>query len=349
MGCVGGERVSHCNRAIPLIVFTALLANCRETPTQPLPSRLEIAFSREDAPYQQNIYIMGADGSNPTPLTTGEFADVYDWSPDGTRLAYQTGALSTNYSLVIINVDGTGRTVVAGNTYNAKWSPDGSKLAYGSAHDVAFKGGASQIYTVGADGSGEVRLTNDSAGSEMGSWSPDGTHIVFSRGHPSQIFIMNASGGSELRLTNSPSSYMFPAWSPDGSRILFWQEPASGVNWVIFTINPDGSALTSLTDPSVDASFPVWSPDGKRIAFARGDAAGSQIAVMNADGSGQAVLTSGTANSGYPSWSPTGDRIAFMENTGGHLQIYVMNADGTNQSRLAPSPQNDMLPFWRPR
>jgi hypothetical protein len=39
-----------------------------------------------------------------------------------------------------MNVDGTGKTVIAGKTYKAKWSPDGSKLAYSGAHDVAFKG-----------------------------------------------------------------------------------------------------------------------------------------------------------------------------------------------------------------
>jgi hypothetical protein len=123
-----------------LIVFTALLANCRETPTQLLPSRLEIAFSREDAPYQQNIYIMART------------AAIRRLSPRVSSQTCMTGRqterascarpapLSTNYSQVIMNVDSTGKTVVAGKTYKAKWSPDGSKPAQSSAHDVAFNG-----------------------------------------------------------------------------------------------------------------------------------------------------------------------------------------------------------------
>ncbi|HMI47775.1 MAG TPA: hypothetical protein VK481_03815 [Gemmatimonadaceae bacterium] len=346
------------NHAFFILALVTVMGACSDTPTQPQ-TDLEIAFSREDGTLRQNIYVMGVDGTRPTPLTTNDWAGVSGWSPDGARILYQVGPGPTLFGLVTIKADGTGLTTVAGNAFSGKWSPDGSKIAFTSNRDLILNGGAApthinQIYVTGSDGTGEVRLTTDSAFNDMGSWSPDGAKIVFTRWTrdlvTNQIFVMNASGGSQLRLTNSSSWDLSPEWSSDGSRIAFVRSPMpNGGKHTIVTMNPDGSVQTELTDPAVDATSPVWSPDGKRIAFIRQGAAAWQIAVMNADGSGQAVLTNGVADALDPSWSPGGDRIAFMDFRDGNWQIYVMNADGTNQTRLAASAQNDRGPSWRPR
>jgi Tol biopolymer transport system component len=60
------------------------------------------------------------------------------WSPDGTRLAFQTYS-HDHYEIVVINADGTGRTQLTKNSplndraincVSPAWSPDGQYIIY---------------------------------------------------------------------------------------------------------------------------------------------------------------------------------------------------------------------------
>ena len=76
-----------------------------------------------------------------------------------------------------------------------------------------------EIYTMNADGSGVVRLTNNSTYDYPVAWSPDGRRILFQsyRDGNGEIYTMNADGTGVVRLTNN-STYDSPyAWSPDGT------------------------------------------------------------------------------------------------------------------------------------
>ena len=66
-----------------------------------------------------------------------------------------------------------------------------------------------------ADGSGQVRLTNNDAIDFAPAWAPDGTKIVFASfrdGHD-EIYVMNADGTRQTRLTKNSISDSLPAWS----------------------------------------------------------------------------------------------------------------------------------------
>ena len=56
-----------------------------------------------------------------------------------------------------------------------------------------------------ADGSGETRLTTNSAHEVDPSWSPDGTRIVFtsSRDMNFEIYVMNTDGTVQTNLTKN--------------------------------------------------------------------------------------------------------------------------------------------------
>ena len=98
-------------------------------------------------------------------------------------------------------------------------SADGSRIAFFSRRDSNW-----EIYVMNADGSGETRLTTNSAHEVDPSWSPDGTRIVFtsSRDMNFEIYVMNADGTVQTNLTKYPEAADSRAsWSPDGSRIAF--------------------------------------------------------------------------------------------------------------------------------
>ena len=72
------------------------------------------------------------------------------------------------------------------------------KIVFSSERD-----GNSEIYTMNADGSGVTRLTNAPGDDSRGSFSADGTKIVFRSDRPphagsTEIYIMNADGRARL-------------------------------------------------------------------------------------------------------------------------------------------------------
>ncbi len=93
-----------------------------------------------------NLWLMNADGSNPTPLTrlTGPYNMMPDspvWSPDGSKIAYVSSrALNgsnvggTVLNVWVMNNDGSANRAVtaltAAKSYEPTWSSDGSKIVY---------------------------------------------------------------------------------------------------------------------------------------------------------------------------------------------------------------------------
>ncbi len=80
-----------------------------------------------------------------------------------------------------------------------------------------------EIYVMNVDGSGQTRLTNNSAIDARPAWSPDGKRISFqsTRDGNVEIYVMNADGSGQTRLTNNSAIDARPAWSPDGKHIAF--------------------------------------------------------------------------------------------------------------------------------
>ena len=219
---------------------------------------------------------------------------------------------------------------------------------------IAFaseRSGNSEIYVMGADGSGVTKLTDDPRLDLGPAWSPDGATIAFTRDvspipdfEQLQIVAMNADGSNVRRLTDSLHLDSGPlAWSPDGRRIAFTSD-GDGSNLDIYLMNPDGSGVTRLTDHRAADVEPTWSPDGRKIVFRSDRDGNSQLYVMNADGSGVTQLTNDVPIEFSPAWSPDGSKTAF-ERAG---EIYVMNPDGSGVTKLTDNPAFDGRPAWSP-
>jgi Tol biopolymer transport system component len=96
-------------------------------------------------------------------------------------------------------------------SYDPAWSPLGDRLAF-----VSTESGNDDIYVVGTDGQGMVRLTvNPWEWDKHPSWSPDGTQIVFWSNRGSgrrQLWIMNGDGSGQRLLLQSDHNDWDPVW-----------------------------------------------------------------------------------------------------------------------------------------
>src|SRR3546814_14904064 len=82
-------------------------------------------------------------------------------------------------------------------------------------------GGNTDIYRVSAGGGAPQRLTNEPDIDTGGSYSPDGSQIVFEsdRGGSQQLYVMNANGSNQRRTSFGGGRYATPEWSTRGDQI----------------------------------------------------------------------------------------------------------------------------------
>jgi serine/threonine protein kinase len=282
---------------LSLVKIDAVTRHYEPFASVPLVGRLgRIAFVSNRGGHRE-IYVMNADGTNPTRLTS--YGGLFPaWSPDGGRIAFVSDRDGPR-EIYVMNADGSNITRLTkyggSNSYPA-WSPDSSRIAFVSDRD-----GYAEIYVMNADGSNPTRLTRDGGSNSYPTWSQDGSHIAFVsyRGLDNEIYLMNPDGSNPTRLTQDGG--LFPAWSPDGSRIAFVSERDGSRE--IYVMDTDGSNLTRLTQDS-DVWHPAWSPDGCCIAFSSYLDGYAQIYVMNADGSNPTRLTRDGGSNSYPAWAP---------------------------------------------
>lgn len=302
--------VSTSLRLAALVVLGALLAVAAPRPAQAaLPGdNGDIAFVRYTTlNVIEEIFSVGPQGGVPTQLTfSPAVSDITPaWSPDGTRVAFARSAPFSG--LWTMNPDGSGLAAIpntAGGTFPT-WSPTGDRLAF-ARHD----GNDTELFVIGADGTGLTQITNNRVDDWAPSWSPKGNEIAFTRTAPggdgSALFAVRPDGSAQRQITPYGTWDSYPDYSPDGKWIAFARFlPAQGNR--IFKVRADGSQTTQLTFNSVNDSQPAWSPEGDRIVFSRGgeEADPAHLFTIHPSGKKLTQITFGRSNRDIsPAWQP---------------------------------------------
>jgi Tol biopolymer transport system component len=312
-----------------------------------------IAFQGQGSTHEHEIFSARPDGTDIRRLTSTEssWSSLPDWSPDGERIAFDSGRAATPDHPVkeltyVMNADGSSVTQVAkGGRFQLtpSWSPDGDSVAITAewGNYPALAG----IWIIPVS-------------------DPDG--VAREKARRVTTF-PGAGAGREIDRFDYE-----PQFSPDGSSIVFTRYKAPRLSAIyrgrtasaIYRVGIDGGGLERLTPWRLDASKPDWSPDGQRIAFdsgfgywdvvgrwpsapaARSTSGKGNIHVMRADGSERTRLTDrepvGRGRAGFyglrrlrgasnPVWSPSGTQIMYTRFFPEKRELVAMNPDGSGK------------------
>ena len=202
-----------------------------------------LAFERKYGPdYDWEIHIVRLDGEGERSLGKGRLPA---WSPDGSRIAFETLDNKGNEQIWWMDANGGKREQLTWDDHpnrSPNWSPDGRSLVM-----MSKIGGHWQIVIFDLNSRGQTQITSGSVDKRFPVWSPDGQWITFNTlksGSPDQIWIIKADGSQEVKLTDSGQNGR-PTWSPDGSYLLFnaWV----GDTWKIVRIALDGSGYQIIS------------------------------------------------------------------------------------------------------
>ena len=190
-----------------------------------------------------------------------------------------------------------------GRTYlSPKWSPDGKWLALTSTD--GSPDGMADVCVMDIEGDQLKNLTQAPGVDEVGSWSPDGSKIVFfsNRDGNGEIYVMDSNGGEPGQFDQSSRPRRCPrvvsGWDKDS--VSFQSGRQSGR---YLCDEPKWSRCREPDSSPVEDQAPAWSPDGRWIAYhAFRVGKRSDIYVMDANGDNQKQLTGDPRADTNPTW-----------------------------------------------
>lgn len=132
------------------------------------PDGSKIVFE-SDRGGRQQIYVMGADGSNPQRISFGNGSySTPVWSPRGDLIAF-TKQSGGQFSIGVMKPDGSGERLLTTGFHNEgpTWAPNGRVLMFFRQ----ARGSAAKLYTVDITGRNERQIQTPNGGSDP-AWSP---------------------------------------------------------------------------------------------------------------------------------------------------------------------------------
>ncbi|MFN7925174.1 MAG: S9 family peptidase [Bryobacteraceae bacterium] len=290
-----------------------------------------------------NIWIVGFDGSDHRPLTTGKFTDTAPrWSADGRSLAYVSDREGS--AQIYRRWMDTGDTAKLTNLTEApagiRWSPDGKWISF----TMLVSGSDRKIVELpkapdGAKWAEPARVIDRLVYRFNGSgYLKRGFH---------HLFVVPAEGGTPRQISTgdfhhagAPWNASEAVWTPDSKSLIISAnrspdfELAGARDTNIFEFPLSGGEPKQLTARKGPDGTPVISPDGAWIAYTgfedkyQGYQV-TQLSVMKRDGSGSRVITAAwDRDVQSPQWSADSKGLYFVSDDRGDTALNWVPMDG---------------------
>jgi TolB protein len=201
------------------------------------------------------------------------------WSPDAKRFAcgnFDVAADPDRDGLYTVrSSDGSDLKRLTSNPGSidepGDYSPNGKQIVFNRTDPTRPATANNALFVVNVDGTGLHRITPWNASGEQrglsdGSWSPNGTTILYGDLSGRSLFTVHPDGSGLAKVPLATTGFSFPfgpSWSPDGTRIVLGlfikTSPGTGQEG-IYTANADGSDVQPVTSSSTFDSSADWGP-----------------------------------------------------------------------------------------
>lgn len=301
------------------------------------------------------------------------------FSADGNRFIYQSESAGDNpfYQIYVMNLStGSTRKVSPGvGLTTCSWlHPSSDLVMFSSTHEdpeavakqveeISIReSGVSRpygwdydrhydIYQADSMGNNLVNLTNTDGYDAEGSYSADGSQILFASNREAyqrnlsqaeqklfeddasyfmDLYLMDADGANVRQISHSPGYDGGPFFSPDNSQIVWRRFNPDGNSAEIWTMNIDGSGQRQLTADAMVSWGPYYHPSGDYIIYSSNilGNANFELFMIDPEGSNPPVRVTNTAGTDIlPVFSPDGNQLAWSttRTVDGSSQIHMGN------------------------
>jgi Tol biopolymer transport system component len=295
------------------------------------------------------IWAVPTLGGQPRPYLEG--VAEFDWSPDGSRLAYHTTAPGDPLFVTDGGLRPGARPIFTAPTglhcHFPAWSRD-------SAFIYFVKGNLPNqldIWRIPAAGSSPERITSLNA-SVAAPVLLDRRTLLYLAADPDGsgpwLYGMDVERRIPHRLITGPDRYTSLAASADRHRLVLTLAQATSTLWSLRI--PDSS--TGVSAPgrislTTNTGFsPRFGPG--YVVYLSSSAAGESVWKL-VNGTGTELWNSpGAQLVGAPAISPDGSQIAFCVRQGERAFLYAIRSDGTNPRVVTDSLDLEGSPAWAP-
>ena len=295
--------------------------------------------------------------SAPEPVTSGGSNEqgFLSVSGDGNRIVYTSSSRRANIQR--IGFDPVSEAVVGApvditrGDRNIPWfdvSPDGTRVVFGETFPQE------DIFTIGANGEGEFRVTDDLFRDRRPRWSPNGDRIAMysDRDGAYDSWTLDPDGGSPVRQT-ALGGVLDVTWSPDGHRLALFVRRRGGYLVDATRSFDEQTPIALPVSEQIPALFrPTgWSPDGRRLAGFQEVSGGVWVHAIDAQTYEQ---ISGFGS--YPHWLADSSRLIFTAygviwltnvDSGETKELLNLSPDGVTEPKTLVSDGNRTIYFVR--
>jgi hypothetical protein len=215
--------------------------------------------------YRRDLFRVDVESGLTERLTHGARVREPDVDATSGRVVYVSTEFGRTWLVVHDLADGTTRTIVPPNRWDQleapRWSPDGTQVAYTAWTEGD---GRRDVFVVAADGSAPPRrLTWDDAHDLQATWSPDGTHLLWSADPGGSVYDVHAlrlADGQRFRVTNVVTGAFQPDVDPAGENLVFTVYAADGYDIHLLPFRPAEWAPLGVATPAPPSRPPYEPP-----------------------------------------------------------------------------------------
>lgn len=343
------------------------------------PNGKYIAYRSEEG--DGGLFIIPALGGAGFERKIASFGYLPRWSPDSSRLLFQSTEFTGASRFYVVGVDGeTPRQVLTkftGGPYSdhfpisAAWHPDGQRISvwvWGNSYPGSFwTGPAEQGTAVKSQLSPEILKQAGSPVSEWAddfkfSWAPSGEAIYFERTFRGVRNIWRMTVDPKTlqaiaieRVTTGSGLDTEFSLSPDGKKLAFTSKAESIRAWM-FPFDATRGQVTgsgrAVTTPGTVALRPVLSRDGKKLVFCGNRAGKWELREVSlSDGREVQIVPNDPYGVDRPQWSPDGTQLAYDRTnpTNKESQLMLWSGETHNEEPLTTPSYLERAPTdWSP-